>query len=79
MTGTSISAHRLRLRTRAAIARIEAGEANLARLAIELGFSDHSHMCRAVTRETCTTPSSIRQNAAPGRRQPLSPETAHSS
>ncbi len=60
VTGTSISAYRLRLRTRAAVARIEAGEANLARLAIELGFADHSHMCRAVRRETSTTPSSIR-------------------
>jgi len=63
-TGTGISAYRLRLRTRAAVARIEAGETNLAHLAAELGFADHSHLSRAVARETGATPTSIRLSSA---------------
>jgi AraC-like DNA-binding protein len=62
-TGVSISAYRLRLRTRAAIDRIEQGEENLSRLARELGFSDHSHMTRMIVREAGWTPSAIRSLA----------------
>jgi AraC-like DNA-binding protein len=59
--GVSISAHRLRPRTRTAIGRIDRGERNLARLAWELGFADHSHMTRMIVRECGRTPTSIRQ------------------
>jgi AraC-like DNA-binding protein len=59
-TGTTISAHRIRLRVREAVARVSAGEANLARLASELGFSDHSHLTRLLVRELGETPTALR-------------------
>jgi AraC-like DNA-binding protein len=59
-TGTTISRHRLRLRVRAALERLASGESDLARLAAELGFADHSHLCRAVRSETRRTPSALR-------------------
>ena len=42
-TGESISGYLLRVRLAAALHRIAEGEGNLARLAVELGFSHHSH------------------------------------
>jgi AraC family transcriptional regulator len=42
-TGETISGYLLRLRLAAALHRIAEGESNLARLAVELGFSHHSH------------------------------------
>ena len=41
--GETISGYLLRLRLAAALHRIAEGERNLARLAVELGFSHHSH------------------------------------
>jgi AraC-like DNA-binding protein len=63
-TDTTISEYRLRLRVREALARISAGEQNLARLAIELGFSDHSHLTRLLVRELGETPTAIRRSSA---------------
>jgi AraC-like DNA-binding protein len=60
VTGHTISRHRMRLRARAALERLAAGERNLARLAADLGFSDQSHLCRVVRSETGSTPSSLR-------------------
>jgi AraC-like DNA-binding protein len=60
-TGQTISRHRMRLRARSALERIAGGERNLARLAAELGFADHSHLCRVVDAETGMTPSALRQ------------------
>ena len=62
-TGTTISAHKLRLRVRAAHARVAAGEQNLARLAAELGFADHSHLTRAMVADSGETPSAVRQGS----------------
>jgi AraC family transcriptional regulator len=42
-TGETISRYLLRLRLAAALHRIAEGESDLARLAVELGFSHHSH------------------------------------
>jgi AraC family transcriptional regulator len=42
-TGETISRYLLRLRLAAALHRISEGESDLARLAVELGFSHHSH------------------------------------
>jgi AraC family transcriptional regulator len=42
-SGETISGYLLRLRLAAALHRIAEGERNLARLAVELGFSHHSH------------------------------------
>jgi AraC-like DNA-binding protein len=60
-TGYTISRYRMRLRARAALERLEAGEQNLARLAADLGFADQSHLCRVVRSETGSTPSSLRR------------------
>jgi AraC-like DNA-binding protein len=60
-TTKTISVHRLQLRVREAVARVSAGEDNLARLASELGFSDHSHLTRLLVRELGETPTAIRR------------------
>jgi AraC-like DNA-binding protein len=59
-TGHTLSRHRMRLRVSAALERLADGEQNLARLAADLDFADHSHLCRVVRSETGTTPSSLR-------------------
>jgi AraC-like DNA-binding protein len=59
-TGHTVSRHRMRLRTRAALDRLAAGESNLARLAADLGFADHGHLCRVLREETGSTPSALR-------------------
>jgi AraC-like DNA-binding protein len=61
VTGHTISAHRMRLRARAALERLAGGERNLARLAADLGFADQSHLCRVVRAETGATPSALRE------------------
>jgi AraC-like DNA-binding protein len=59
-TGETLTRFRNRLRVRRALDRIEAGEDNLARLAAELGFSDHAHLTRTVRDEVGHTPTAIR-------------------
>jgi AraC-like DNA-binding protein len=61
ITGQTISRHRMRLRTRAALERLSGGEHDLARLAADLGFADHSHLCRVVRNETGHAPSALRR------------------
>jgi AraC-like DNA-binding protein len=60
-TGHTISRHRMRLRVRAALERMACGERDLGRLAAELDFADHSHLCRVVRSETGRTPSALRR------------------
>ncbi|HEY3829777.1 MAG TPA: AraC family transcriptional regulator [Solirubrobacteraceae bacterium] len=60
-TGHTISRHRMRLRTRAALERLAGGEKGLARLAADLGFADQGHLCRVIRQETGHTPSALRQ------------------
>ena len=60
-TGHTISAHRIRLRVRAALERLAGGDDDLARLAAELGFADQSHLTRSVRAETLTTPGALRR------------------
>lgn len=59
-TGSTVSRHRMRLRTRAALERLAAGERDLARLAADLGFADQSHLCRVLVDETARTPARLR-------------------
>jgi AraC-like DNA-binding protein len=54
----------MRLRTRAALERLAAGERELARLAADLGFADQSHLCRVVRSETGSVPSALRSALA---------------
>jgi AraC-like DNA-binding protein len=60
-TGHTISRHRMRLRTRAALDRLADGERSLARLATDLGFADQSHLCRVLRQETGSAPSTLRE------------------
>jgi AraC-like DNA-binding protein len=59
-TGRTVSRHRMRLRTRAALERLAGGEQDLVRIAAEAGFADQSHLCRVVRREAGTTPGALR-------------------
>lgn len=62
--GTPFAKARQRLRVSAALDRLADGERDLARLAADLGFSDHAHMTRVVRRELGTTPSALRRALA---------------
>jgi len=59
-TGHTISTHRIRLRVRAALERLAAGDNDLAQLAAELGFTDQSHLTRSMRAETRATPGALR-------------------
>jgi AraC-like DNA-binding protein len=63
--GHTISRHRMRLRVRGALERLAGGDADLPRLAADLGFADQSHLCRVVRAETGRTPSALRHALAP--------------
>lgn len=65
-TGNTISTHRIRLRVRAALERLGGGDDDLARLAVELGFSDQSHLTRSIRAETKATPGALKQALFPG-------------
>lgn len=65
VTGVTISRYRRRLRVRAALERLSAGDRDLARLAAERGFADQSHLCRLVRAETGRTPSALRRALVP--------------
>jgi AraC-like DNA-binding protein len=54
------------LRLRASLDRLAEGASNLTALALEFGFSSHSHFADAFRREFGRTPSDVRRNA--GRR-----------
>jgi len=64
-TGQTLSAYRNRLRAALALARLEAGERDLSRLAAELGFADHAHMTRVVRAAAGAPPSELRRVLAP--------------
>jgi AraC-like DNA-binding protein len=59
--GHTIARHRMRLRVRAALERLAAGQQQLAQVATDVGFVDQSHLCRAIRSETGHTPSSLRR------------------
>jgi AraC-like DNA-binding protein len=60
VTGNTISRHRVRLRARKALERLAGGEHDLAHLALHLGFTDQSHLCRVIRAETDSTPAALR-------------------
>ena len=61
LTGCTISQYRNRLRVSLALDRIGGGENDLARLAHDLGFSDHAHLTRTIRAATGHTPSACRE------------------
>lgn len=68
-TGVPIHRYLTRLRLRAAVERLAGGESNLAGLALELGFSSHSHFADAFRREFGRSPSRVRRDGFFGRRR----------
>lgn len=60
-TGQTLSGFRTRLRVRAALDRIEAGQTNLAELAGELGFADHAHLTRTMRADVGLPPTAVRE------------------
>ena len=59
-TGCTIHQYRIRTRLREAFARLRQGESDLTMLALDLGFSDHSHFTNAFRREFGAAPSTWR-------------------
>jgi AraC-like DNA-binding protein len=62
-TGVSIHQYVLQLRMAHAAARLAAGETNLSRLAIDLGFSSHSHFSAVFRRYFGASPTAFRASA----------------
>lgn len=60
-TGLTMHAYRLDLRVRAAIERIADERTDLSRLALELGFSSHSHLTSVFRARSGMTPRACRQ------------------
>lgn len=59
-TGTPIHRHLVRLRLFAALDRVAAGEDDLSRLALDVGFGSHSHCTTGFRRELGRPPTAIR-------------------
>jgi AraC family transcriptional regulator len=68
-TGFSLHRYRNALRLRAAVERIESGEADLARLAADLGYASHSHFTDAFRRAFGRPPSALRGPGAASARE----------
>ena len=68
--GLSLRAYALRLRARRAAERLSSGARDLTRLALELGYADHSHFTNAFRREWGVTPSRFRQAHGPAAAAP---------
>jgi AraC-like DNA-binding protein len=64
-TGHTVARHRMRVRAHGAMERLMAGERDLARLAADVGFADHSHLCRVLRQETGSTPAALRRLLSP--------------
>ena len=61
-TGIPVHRYLTQLRLRAALERLAGGEDNLTDLALDLGFSSHSHFTDVFRRELGITPSEFRRN-----------------
>ena len=60
-TGLTLHDYRDQLRLRLGLERLEQGERDLTRLALELGYSSHSHFTAAFHRSFDLTPSTARK------------------
>jgi len=65
--GVSLTRYRNRVRVTRALDRLEAGEAQLAILAADLGFADQAHLCRVMRDHLGHTPTALRRLVAAGR------------
>jgi len=68
-TGAPVHRYLIRLRLRSALERLADGASDLTALALELGFSSHSHFTDAFRREFGRAPSDARRIAIDQRRQ----------
>lgn len=66
VTGLRMRRYLTRLRAALAADRLRAGDADLTRLALDLGFSDHSHFTHAFRGEWGLSPSALRALFRPG-------------
>lgn len=62
--GVPVHRYLTRLRLRAALERLAGGEDDLTRLALDLGFSSHSHFAESFRKEFGKTPSEARRSAS---------------
>jgi AraC-like DNA-binding protein len=60
-TGSSLTRFRNRVRVSRVLARLEAGDADLAAVAGDLGFADQAHLTRTVRATLGTTPARVRR------------------
>jgi AraC-like DNA-binding protein len=65
-TATTLHAYRNQLRLRAALERVADPGSDLLSVAIDLGYSSHSHLSEAFRRTFKLTPSALRGRFAPG-------------
>jgi len=72
VTGLSLHQYRNRLRLRIALERIVAGEKDLTGLALDLGFSSHSHLTDLFHRAFGLAPSECRRSATTRRHREMS-------
>ncbi len=63
ITGATVSRYRHRLRLRAALGRVAQAEADLSAVALDHGYSSHSHFTAAFRREFGLTPTQFRRAA----------------
>jgi len=63
-TGTTLHEHRTQLRLRSALDRLEDSHCDLCALALDLGFSSHSHFTAAFHRAFGITPSTARRRVS---------------
>ena len=67
-TGLTLHEYRTQLRLRGALEALESGDCDLTRLALDAGFSSHSHFTAAFRRAFAATPSRVRSLLISGRR-----------
>jgi AraC family transcriptional regulator len=65
-TGVPIHRYMTRLRLRASLERLAEGASDLSALALEFGFSSHSHYTSAFRGEFGRSPSDVRRQSSPG-------------
>lgn len=63
-TGTTVHQYLLRIRMKQALSRLHAGEPHLSRLALDLGFSSHSHFTETFRRHFGESPARLRAAGA---------------
>ena len=60
VTGQTLTSYRHALRVQAAVEQLRAGRTDLTQLALELGYSSHSHFTHVFRRHLGITPSQVR-------------------